>query len=144
MLISRFEEIKMLEDETFREFYTKMSNLRNSVVSLGKTISNVKLIREISRSLPKCVRIKVTTIEESNDLEEMKIDELVGSLQIYQLSLPPVKKVKTFSLKASKKKARVSSEEDFNNEEDAMTMLAKNFVRLMKNDKFKTKFSERL
>jgi hypothetical protein len=144
MLISRFEEIKMLEDETFREFYTKMSNLRNSVVSLGKTISNVKLIRKISRSLPKCFRIKVTTIEESNDLEEMKIDELVGSLQIYQLSLPPVKKVKTFSLKASKKKARVSSEEDFNNEEDAMTMLAKNFVRLMKNDKFKTKFSERL
>jgi len=29
MLISRFEEIKMLEDE-FREFYTKMSDLRNS------------------------------------------------------------------------------------------------------------------
>jgi len=44
MLISRFEEIKMLEDETFREFYTKMSDLRNSMVSLGKTVSNVKLI----------------------------------------------------------------------------------------------------
>jgi hypothetical protein len=27
MLISRFEEIKMLEDETFREFYSKMSDL---------------------------------------------------------------------------------------------------------------------
>jgi hypothetical protein len=44
MLISRFEEIKMLEDETFGEFYSKMSNLRNSMVSLGKTVSDVKLI----------------------------------------------------------------------------------------------------
>jgi hypothetical protein len=39
MLISRFEEIKMLEDETFREFYSKMSDQRNSMVSLGKSVS---------------------------------------------------------------------------------------------------------
>jgi hypothetical protein len=45
--------------------------------------------------------------------------------------------VKTIALKTSKKKARVSSEEDFDNEEDEVAMLAKNFRRLMKNDKFK-------
>jgi hypothetical protein len=44
MLISKFEEIKMLEDETFGEFYTKISDLKNSMVSLGKKISDVKLI----------------------------------------------------------------------------------------------------
>jgi hypothetical protein len=43
----------------------------------------------------------------------MKIEELVGSLQTYELSLPPVKKVKTIALKASKKKTKVSSEEAF-------------------------------
>jgi hypothetical protein len=59
-------------------------------------------------------------------------------------SLPPVKKVKTIALKASKKKARISSEEDSDNEEDAVAMLAKNFGRLMKNDKFKKKFTEKL
>jgi hypothetical protein len=80
MLISRFEEIKMMEDETFREFYTKMSDLRNSMVSLGKTVSNVKLIHKFLRSLPKRFRIKVTTVEESKDLEEMKIEESVESL----------------------------------------------------------------
>jgi hypothetical protein len=89
-------------------------------------------------------KIKVTTIEESKDLEEMMIEELVGSLQTYELSLPPVKKVKTIALMASKKKARVSSGEDFHNEEDVVAMLAKNFGRLMKNDKFKKKFSKRL
>jgi hypothetical protein len=40
MLIFRFEEINMLEDETFGEFYTKMSDLRNSMVSLEKTVSD--------------------------------------------------------------------------------------------------------
>jgi hypothetical protein len=88
MLISRFEEIKMLEDETFGELYSKLSDIRNSMVSLGKSISDVKLIQKILRSLPERFRIKVTTIEESKDLEEMKIEELVGSLQTYELSLP--------------------------------------------------------
>jgi len=74
MLISKFEEIKMLEEETFREFYTKISDLRNSMVSLGKQILDVKLIRKILRSLPERFKIKVTTIEESKYLEEMKIE----------------------------------------------------------------------
>jgi hypothetical protein len=112
MLTSRFEEIKMLKDETFREFYSKMSDLRNSMVSLGNRISDVKLIRKNLRSLPERFRIKVTTIEESKDLEQMKIEELVGSLQTYELSLPPVKKLKTIALKASKKKVEASSEDD--------------------------------
>jgi hypothetical protein len=127
MLISRFEEIKMLEEETFGEFYSKMSDLRNSMVSLGKPISDVKLIRKILRSFPERFRIKVTTIEESKDLEEMKIEELVGSLQTYDLSLPPVKKLKTISLKASKKKVEASSEDDSEDEEKVVAMLAKNF-----------------
>jgi len=61
----------------------------------------------------------------------------------YVYSLPLVKKAKTIALKESKKKARVSSEEDSNNEEDIVAMLAKNFGRPMKNDKFKKKFIER-
>jgi len=113
------------------------------MVSLGKTISNVKLIPKILRSLRERFRIKVTANEESKDLEEMKIEEFVGSLQTYENSMPPVKKSKTIALKASKKKARVLSEEDFDNEEDTVAMLAKNFGRLIKDDKFK-KFTERL
>jgi hypothetical protein len=50
MLISKFEEIKMLEEETFGEFYTKINNLRNSMVNLGKQISDVKIMRRIINS----------------------------------------------------------------------------------------------
>jgi hypothetical protein len=65
MFISKFEEIKMLEDETFNEFYTRISDLRNMMVSLGKNISYVKLIKKILKSLLERFMIKVTTIEES-------------------------------------------------------------------------------
>jgi hypothetical protein len=123
-LISRFEEIKMLEEETFGEFYSKMSDLRNSMVSLGKPISDVKLIQKILRSLPERFSIKVTTIEESKDLEEMKIEELVGSLQTYELSLRPVEKLKTIALKASNEKVEASSKDDSKEEEKAVAMLA--------------------
>jgi hypothetical protein len=121
-----------------------MSDLRNSMVSLGKPVSDVKLIRKILRSLAEHFRIKVAKIEESKDLEEMKIEELVGSLQTYELSLPPVKKLKTIALKASKKKVEASSEDDSEEEEKAVAMLAKNFRRLMRDDRFKKKFSEKM
>jgi hypothetical protein len=63
--------------------------------------------------LPERFRIKVTTIEERKDMEEMKIEDLVGSLQTYEYFFPPVRKVKIIALKsskASKKKSRVSSD----------------------------------
>jgi hypothetical protein len=79
-----------------------------------------------------------------SELEEMKIEKLVGSLHTYKYSLPPVRKAKTITLKASKKKTRVSSKEDSDIDEDVVAMLAKNFKRFMKNNKFKKKFSDRL
>jgi hypothetical protein len=133
MLISRFEEIKMLENETFREFCTRINDLRNSKVSLGKRVSNLKLIKKILRSFPERFMIKVTSIEESNDLDSMKIEELVGSLQTYEYSLPLVKKAKEMAFKETKSKD--SSDEDSYNEEE-LAMIANRINKLMKTDKF--------
>jgi hypothetical protein len=83
MLVSQFEGIKMLEEESFNEFYTKRIDFRNSMINLGNNISNAKLIKKILRSLHEKFRIKITTIEESKDLDNMKIEELVGSIQTY-------------------------------------------------------------
>lgn len=100
----------MLDNETFGEFYTRINDLRNSMVSFGKRVADVKLIKKILRSLLECFRIKVTTIEESKDLDSMKIEELVGSFQTYEYSLPLVKKAKGMAFKETKR--RVSPDED--------------------------------
>jgi len=84
--------------------------LRNSIINLGKKISDAKLIKKILRSLSKRFRIKVTIIEEIKDLDTMKIEELVGSLQTYEFSLPPLKKTKFIPLKATKEKSNNSSD----------------------------------
>jgi len=131
MLISRFKEIKMLENEIFGEF--RINDLRNSMVSLGKKVSDAKLIKKVLRSLPEHFKIKVTSIEESNFLDSMKIEELVGSLQTYEYSLPPVKKAKGMAFKATKSK--VSSDENSDNEEQ-LAMIANKINKLMKTDKF--------
>jgi hypothetical protein len=133
MLISRFEEIKMLDNETFGEFYTRINNLRNLMVSLENRVSDVKLIKKILRSMSKRFRIKVIAIEESKDLDFMKIEEFVRSLQTYEHSLPPVKKAKEMAFKATK--SIVSPDED-SEEEDEVAMLAKNINKVMKTDKF--------
>lgn len=44
------------------------------MVSLRKSVSNVNFIQKILRSSPERFRIKVTTIEESKDLDEIKIE----------------------------------------------------------------------
>jgi hypothetical protein len=113
MSVSQFERIKMLEDESFSEFDTKITDLWNSMINLGKKVSDVKLIKKILKSLPERFSIKVTTIEEIKDSDEMKVEELVGSLLTYELTFTPGKNVKSLALKPSKGKSKVSSYEDW-------------------------------
>jgi hypothetical protein len=71
------------------------------MINLGKKVSDTKVIKKILRSLPERFRIKASIIEGSKDLDNMKIEELIGSLLTYELSLPPIKKAKSIALKAS-------------------------------------------
>jgi hypothetical protein len=52
MLVSQFEEIMMEEEETFNEFYSKLSTIRNSTINLEKKMTDAKMNKKILRSLP--------------------------------------------------------------------------------------------
>ena len=67
--------------------------------NLGEKMEDSKVLTKILRSLPESFRAKVTTIEESKDLDEIKVQELIGSLQTYELSLPNQRKSKSLALK---------------------------------------------
>ena len=56
-------------------------------------------MRKILRSLPESFRAKVTAIEESKDVDDIKFQELIGSLQTYELSLPSQRKSKSLALR---------------------------------------------
>jgi hypothetical protein len=76
----------MDEDETISEFNAMLRDIGNSSFALGEKMSEKKLARKILRSLPKRFSMKVTAIEESQDLSSIKVDELIGSLQTFETS----------------------------------------------------------
>ena len=80
MLTTRFEELKMSEDESFDSFYGKLNEVVIGKFNLGEKMEDSKIMRNILRSLPESFRAKVIAIKESKDLDEIKVQELIGSL----------------------------------------------------------------
>ena len=53
MLTTRFEELKMSEDESFNSFYSKLNKVVVEKFNLGEKTEDSKIVRKILRSLPK-------------------------------------------------------------------------------------------
>ena len=99
-LTTIFESIRMSDDECFDEFYAKLNDIVNSAYNLGEIYDQSKIVRKILRSLTKDFRSKVTIIIESKDVDSIPVDELIGSLQSYELDLPKTSKSKSIALKS--------------------------------------------
>jgi hypothetical protein len=116
MLVSKFEKIEMLEDETFDDFFGKLSEIRNSMINIGKKVSDTKIVRKVMRSLPDRFKMKVTAIESCTDLETLRIEELVGALQTYEFSLSKPRNNKDLALRT----LRRNSDEELDDEKIAL------------------------
>ena len=90
----------MFDDESFDEFYAKLNDIVNSAFNLGEIYDEPKIVRKILRSLTENFRPKVTAITKSKDVDSIPVDELVGSLQSYELDLPKTTKSKSMALKS--------------------------------------------
>ncbi|WJX56804.1 hypothetical protein P8452_42427 [Trifolium repens] len=90
----------MKKEDTIYDFRMNVLDLANSFDSLGERLSDEKLVRKMLRSLPKRFDMKVTTIEEAQDIASMKFEELVGSLQTFEMNFSdkPEKKGKNIAL----------------------------------------------
>ena len=69
----------MSEDKSFDSFYSKLNEVVIDKFNLEEKKKDSKVVRKILQTLPESFRAKVTVIEESNDLDEIKVQELVGS-----------------------------------------------------------------
>ena len=117
----------MFDDESFDEFYAKLNDIVKSAYNLGEIYDQPKIVRKILRFLTEDFRPKVTAITESKDVDSIAIDELVGSLQSFELDLPKTSKSKSMAFK---------SVNGFNDELSAtkIAYLAKNFRNFLKNN----------
>ena len=112
MLTTRFEELKMSEDESFDSFYSKLNEVVVSKFNLEEKMEDSKIARKILQSLPEIFHAKVIAIKESKDLDDIKVQELIGSLQTYKLSLPNQRKSKSLALKTVNERVDVHDSSD--------------------------------
>ena len=122
----------MFDDKSFDEFYAKLNDIVNSAYNLGEIYDQPKIVRKIFRSLTEDFRHKVIAITESKDVDSIPVDELVGSLQSYELDLPKTSKSKSMALKFVDD-VDVSG---FDNElfTTEIAYLAKNFKNFLRNN----------
>ena len=66
----------------------------NSKFNLSEKINEPKIVRKVLRTLLERSPSKVISIKESKDLQSLKIDELLGSLQTYELPMPTVRNIR--------------------------------------------------
>ena len=131
-LIISFEEIKMEEDESFDEFYAKLKDIVNSTFNLGETISEPKIVRKVLKSLPERFHAKITVIEESKDIDQIPLIELVGNLQTYELGLSRIgksRKGKSIALKAKSNDTDESSDDENFKMKSYITRQFKKFIK---------------
>ena len=132
----------MSEDESFDSFYGKLNEVVIGKFNLGEKMENSKIVRKILRSLLESFCAKVTANEESKDLDDIKVQELIGSLQTYELSLPSQRKSKSLSLKTINERVEAHDSSDENEVKKDVAYLVKNFrkfLKFKKNGKFAEK-----
>ena len=132
MLTTRFEELKISEDESFDSFYGKLNEVVIGKFNLGEKTEDSKIVRKILRSLPESFRAKVTAIEESMDLDDIKVQELNGSLQTYELSLPSQRKSKSLALNTINERVETHDSSDDDVFQKDVAYLMKNFQQFLK------------
>ena len=123
----------MEEDESFDEFYVKLKDIVNSAFNLGETIPEPKFVRKVLKSLLQRFHAKITTIEESKDIDQISLTELVGNLQTYELGLTRIGK--TGKGKSMALKAKSSETDESSDDEDSKmkSYITRQFKKFMKN-----------
>ena len=89
-------------------------------------------MRKILRSLSESFHANVIAIEESKELDDIKVQELIGSLQTYELSLPSQRKSKSLALKTINERVEAHNLSDEDVVDKDVAYLVKNFQKFLK------------
>ncbi|KAL5570661.1 hypothetical protein UlMin_027236 [Ulmus minor] len=133
MLTSQFESIRMEEGEKVADFNAKLIDITNRSCLLGKEYIESKIVRKILRSLPHRFQAKVIAIEESKNVDKIILEELIGSLETFEMGLGEEKKEKNKNI-AFKYENNSENNEAIDNEE--LVFFTRKFKQFLNKNRF--------
>lgn len=83
----QYELLAMESNEGVGSYFSRVITLCNQMKACGKKVSDKSIIEKILRTLPPRFDVMAVMIEETKDLDNMKIEELQGSLEAYEQKL---------------------------------------------------------
>ncbi|GKV50250.1 hypothetical protein SLEP1_g56962 [Rubroshorea leprosula] len=141
-LIHMYELFKMKSEESIQDMYTRLNDIVINLKALGKVYPSQEVVRKVLRSLPKNWEAKKTAIEESKDLNTLKLEDLIGKLMTYEIEVQAdcgvevvEKKKKNVAFKASNQKEESEDDvcnDESSNEEDITKLVSKEVKKYMK------------
>ncbi|TXG54509.1 hypothetical protein EZV62_019765 [Acer yangbiense] len=79
-----FENLKMKESESVKEYFSRVIGVVNHMRTLGEDVTDQKVVEKILISLPEKYEHIVAAIEESKDLTALLVEQLMGSLESHE------------------------------------------------------------
>ncbi|GJW21496.1 putative RNA-directed DNA polymerase [Tanacetum coccineum] len=95
-----FEVLEMKNGESIPDYFGRVLTISNQIRSNGESITDVKIVEKILRTLTEKYMYVVVSIEESRDIEKMSIEELQSTLVVHEQKFKRVEKDDDQSLKA--------------------------------------------
>ena len=83
-LKGEFEALTMRENEQLDEFYLKLNGLVTNIRMLGEKMEEVYVVKKLLRDVPSKFLQIASAIEQFGKLEEMFVEEVVGSLKAHE------------------------------------------------------------
>ncbi|XP_073138376.1 uncharacterized protein [Henckelia pumila] len=98
LLNSKFENLRIDEDETILAYDQHLGELATEAFIFGKMIANERFVNKVIRSLPEIFNGKIWALEEVKDTSKMKLTELISILQVFEMNSMAQKKDKGKSI----------------------------------------------
>ncbi|KAA0067049.1 gag-proteinase polyprotein [Cucumis melo var. makuwa] len=134
LITSKFEALRMSKDESVSDYNKRVLELANESLLLGEKIPDSKIVRKVLQFLPRKFDMKVTAIEEAYDITTLKLDELFGSLLMFEMATADRESKK--SKRIAFKSTHVNEEDDCvtqANMDESIALLTKQFTNALQN-----------
>ena len=76
-----FETLKMKENELVKDFTERMLKVVNQIPVLGEQVTDQRIVEKVLVSFPERFEATISSLEESRNLSEITLSELINALQ---------------------------------------------------------------